>query len=400
MLRYIARQPILNTKEQTFGYELLYRAAPEKFARITNPEEAARSVLDDLLTLGLSELVHGRYLFLNCTRELLTERLVRLLPPQNVVLEILETIIPDDDLLQSCSELRSAGYSFALDDFTLTTDTLPLVDLADYIKIDFRSLPLDACRDLVHQFRQSIGFVAEKIETRSEYAAAHQMGCTYFQGYFFAEPALLTVRQIPTIYANYVRLLAATCKPGFDFFALEEIIKSDVSLSYKLLRFLNSAAFCMHSQVTSLRQALVILGEDAIRRWVCVSAVATAAKGKAPELLRTALLRAHFCELLATATRCNAYHAFLVGLFSLLDALLETPLEQILANVELPTEAHEALLGHASPLHELLNFVCGYVKGDWDLVDSRSTKLSISGQDITRAYLETVHSVDSLMSLV
>jgi EAL and modified HD-GYP domain-containing signal transduction protein len=400
MLRYIARQPILDSKQQTFGYELLYRAAREDFARISDPEGASRRVLDDLLMLGIDELTRGRHVFLNCTQEVLTQRLVELLPTKNLVLEVLETIVADHDLVQSCAELKAAGYSLALDDFVPNANTLPLVEFVDYIKIDFRALTADQCRELVHRFGNKIQFVAEKIETHAEYASARAMGCTLFQGYSFAEPALLTVRQIPSMYTNYVRLLAATCKPNFDFFAVEAIIKTDVALCYKLLRFLNSAAFCLGSDITSLRQALVILGENAIRRWVCVSAAATAAKGKPAELLTLALLRARFCELLAGNARCNPYHGFMVGLFSLISALLDMPLENILTHVELPTEAHEALLGQPCRLRALLDFVGSYLDGDWDAVTAKSAKLEVSQQQVTSCYLEAARSADSLMAIV
>src|SRR4051812_4910474 len=231
MLRYIARQPILDTRQQTFGYELLYRAAAEDFARISDPNEAARRTLDDLLTVGVQDLSRGRQVFLNCTHELLAQGLVKLLPTQNVVLEILETVIPDHDLLQSCAELKAAGYKLALDDFIPGPNTLPLVKFADYIKLDFRLMPLDECGALVRQFGKEVEFLAEKVETSDEFAAARAMGCKYFQGYFFARPALLTMRQIPPMYANYIRLLDATCKADFNFAEIEDIIKTDVALS-------------------------------------------------------------------------------------------------------------------------------------------------------------------------
>ena len=400
MLRYIARQPILNATEETFGYELLYRAAAESFARISDPEQAARSVLDDLLTLGIRELARGRHAFLNCTQELLSRRLVKLLPTSHVVLEILETIIPDHDLLQSCSELKAAGYTLALDDFLPGSNTLPLVEFADYIKIDFRALGVAECRELVHQFGRKVDFVAEKIETRAEYAAAQEMGCTLFQGYFFSEPALLTVRNIPGIDANYIRLLAATCKSDFDFSEIEAIIKSDVALSYKLLRFLNSAAFCLRSNINSMRQGLVILGENAIRRWVAVSAAATAAKDKPPELLSTALLRARFCELLAVSAKCNPYRGFVVGLFSLIGALLDMPLEDVLAQVVLPDETQAALLGQPGRLRTLLDLVRAYIEGDLRVMGAKASELDVLQPQVTSCYLEAVRAVDSLMTVM
>lgn len=397
MLRYIARQPILNTQEQTFGYEVLYRAAAEDFARIADQDDASRSVLDDLLTLGLEELGGGRRLFLNCTHELLTRRLVKLLPPEKVILEILETVVPDDELLRSCVALREAGYRLALDDFVPNDWTLPLVPYAQYIKLDFQALPLEECRAVLHAFGSAVEFVAEKVETRGEYAEARAIGCSLFQGYFFAKPALLTLQQIPTLYANYLRLLAATCKADFGFGEVEEIIKSDVALSYKLLRFLNSAAFAMRSAITSLRQALLLLGENAIRRWVAVSATATAAEGKPPELFNAALLRARFCELLAPGAQCNSYHAFLVGLFSCMEAVLEMPLGQILAHVEVPPEVTEALLDNRGRLHALFELVCAYLGGEAELVAVNA--LRIPEAQITSCYLQAMRSVDALTAV-
>ena len=395
MLRYIARQPILDAEAQTFGYELLYRAAEEDFARISNQNDAARSVVDDLLTLGLEELGRGKRLFLNCTQDLLTQRTVELLPAKNVVLEVLENVVPDFDLLHSCSELKDAGYSLALDDFIPNPEARTLVPYADFIKLDFRAMPFEECGALVREFGEQVKFVAEKIETREEFTAAREMGCSLFQGYFFARPAVMQVRQIPTLYANYVRLLAATCKEAFEFHEIEQIIKSDVALSYKLLRYLNSAAFCLRSQITSLQQALVLLGENAIRRWVCVSATATAAQGKTPELLTTALLRARFCELLALNARCNPYHAFLVGLFSCMDALLEMPLESVLINVELPCEVRDTLYGVPGRLQCLFRMAADYLGGKWEAVRG----LGIPEPQIASCYLEAVRFVDALTAL-
>ncbi|HEY3929694.1 MAG TPA: HDOD domain-containing protein [Candidatus Koribacter sp.] len=399
MLRYIARQPILNASEQTFGYELLYRAGAENFARITNQNDAARRVLDDLLTLGIGELARGTRVFLNCTNDLVSENLVTLLPTENVVLELLETVVPDHDLLRSCAELKAGGYSIALDDFVPTPNTLPLVEFADFIKVDFRALAVEECSALVQQFGSRIKFVAEKVETRAEFASAHEMGCLYFQGYFFAQPTLLAVKHIPALYASYLRLLAATCTPDFDFAEIEAIIKADVSLCYKLLRYLNSAAFCLHSAITSLRQALVILGENAIRRWVCVSAAATAASGKPPELLTATLLRARFCELLAVFAHCDPYNAFLVGLFSLMETLLDMPLSQVLANVQFPGETRHTLLGANNRLRSLFEMVCAYIRGDWNTMSARSQDLALSHQQITSCYLEAVRSVDAIMAV-
>lgn len=399
MLRYVARQPILTASEATFAYELLFRAGNENFARIDDPEAASRSVLADVITYGVGELARGRRVFLNCTREVLTEGLVTLIPKQEAVLEILETVSADEAFVRSCGELKAAGYKLALDDFVPNAGTLPLVPLADYIKLDFRQTSIDDCRAFTSAYRNKAEFIAEKVETRDDYMAASEMGCTLFQGYFFAQPSLISFHDLAPTKLSRVRLLAATCKPDFDFAEVESIIKEDVALSYKLLRYLNSAAFCLRSNITSLRQALVLLGEHAIRRWVCVSAAVAAGTGMASELVTTALLRARLCELLASSARCNPYRSFVVGLFSLLGMLFDVPMQYLLDHVELPAESREALLGQPGRLRQLFELVCAYIHGDWVSMVDRCGDLEVSLEWVTSCYVEAVKSVDLLMAM-
>lgn len=400
MLRYIARQPILGKNERTFAYELLYRAANEGFARIDNPEQASRSVLDDLVTLGFDELAAGHKVFLNCTHDLLAAGHVKLLPSDKVVVEVLETVEPDDAVLSGCRELKKHGFQIALDDFVLNDASKAFIEFADYIKIDFRATDPDSCARIVDRYGRTIQFLAEKVETREEYNAAVEMGYSFFQGYYFAKPAVMEYKQISPLRVNYVRLLAAICKEDLNFVEIEGILKSDVALCYKLLRYLNSAAFCLYSKITSLKQALTLLGENAIRRWVSVSAVVAVGEGKTTELMMAALLRARFCELLAGPARCSGYEAFLVGLFSLMDALLDMPLEKAIAQVDLPPEAQKALLGNPCRLRELFDLALAYCNADWPAFQQRSDALHISADRVSSDYLQALRWINSIASLI
>ena len=209
MARYIARQAIFNTKSQALGYEFLYRAKAENFARITDPEYASLSVLNDLATVGIEELAGGCKVFLNCTHDLLVKGSVRRLPSKNIVVEIVETTQPDRKLLRSCAELKAEGFAIALDDFVPNELTKPLLEFADYIKIDFRSTPLHECERILQRYAKTTQFVAEKIETQAECEAAQAMGYSLFQGFFLAEPELLELTEILLNRINPVPAFAA-----------------------------------------------------------------------------------------------------------------------------------------------------------------------------------------------
>jgi c-di-GMP-related signal transduction protein len=209
MARYIARQAIFNAKSQVLGYEFLYRAKAENFARIADPEHASLSVLNDLLSVGIEKLAGRRKVFVNCTRDLLVKGSVRPLPSKNVVIEIVETTQPDRKLLRSCAELKADGYAIALDDFVPNELTKPLLEFADYIKIDFRATPLHECERIVQRYAKTIRPIAEKVETQAECEAAWAMGCSLVQGFFFAQPELLELTEISLNRVNPLPTFAA-----------------------------------------------------------------------------------------------------------------------------------------------------------------------------------------------
>src|ERR1022692_737937 len=205
--RFVARQPILDRSQNVFGYELLFRNGVEDYFN-ADPELAARSTLDSSLLYGINMLCDRRRAFVNCTREVLFKDLITLLPPHQTVAEILETVEPEDRVIAACRRLKAAGYLIALDDFAPDDPRMPLCEFADIIKIDIQATSAEQRADMVHFLRSPLcKMLAEKVETLAEYHQARDMGFTYFQGYFFCRPEILSSHEVPASRLNYLRLL-------------------------------------------------------------------------------------------------------------------------------------------------------------------------------------------------
>lgn len=363
-LRYLARQPILDRQERVFGYELLFRGGPETLWSAVNSDRASLSTMDYSLVFGTGTLTGGKRAFINCTRELLVDGLVTLLPPDSTVLEILEDVEPEPEVIKACHRLRSLGYILAMDDFDAEDMDSAFLDLATYIKVDLRATSRNDQATIAQRLsRRGLILIAEKVETRDEFEFASGVGYQFFQGYFFCKPTIVSTHEIPSVQRNQLRLLQAASDPTLDLHALEQIIRPDVSLCYRLLRYLNSAAFGLYP-VRSIHHALTLLGEREIRKWIALVSAAMLAKSKTPELARMAIVRAKFCETYAASDQRENY--FLAGLFSLLDAMLERPMEQLVGDLPIPDECRAALLGNRNRLFELLQLCELCEKGEFD----------------------------------
>ncbi|HEY3769533.1 MAG TPA: HDOD domain-containing protein [Candidatus Angelobacter sp.] len=398
-MKYLARQPILDTEEQTAGYELLYRAAAEPFARISDIEIASRSVLEQILVLGCRELSGGNRLFINCSGEVLAREYISVFPPSDVVVEILESVEPTPAVIAACGQLKRSGFTIALDDFTPSEKTLPLLPFADIIKVDFRSTTELERADIVRAYCGKTIALAEKVETRAEYKSALQMGFKLFQGYFFCEPVLLVNRQLSPMKMNYLRLMEQTAHPEIDFLQVENIIKVDPALCFRMLRYLNSYAFCLRTPINSIRHALTLLGEHQVRRWIAVACVSAAADNSSPAQLSSALMRARLGELLAPRVGCKGYELFLLGLFSMMDTILGIPLEQLLTKIKVPLETQRALLGEHNQLRDILDLISAYDRGKWNKTHALCEKLNIEHEVLADDYIQAVQWVDLILGM-
>lgn len=381
---------------QVHAYELLYRSssACNEFGNTDGDTASMYVIADSILAIGLDRLLSGQRAFINFGRNLLVDELPSLLPPDTVVIEVLESVEPDPDVLASCRRLRGMGYTIALDDFVWDPKFEPLLELADIVKVDVRSTSRREqerlCRDCGSR---GLAMLAEKVETREEFEWTHQAGYQYFQGYFFAKPALLSGRAIQPSTLACLQLLTELQHPGLDFKALESLIRKDVALSHKLFSYVNSAQIGGSTPIDSIRRALVQLGEEGIRRWVLLAALPRLAADKPLEIVTCALIRARLCESVAQLMgQPQNPLVHLTGLFSVLDGLLGLPLDEALGRIGLSdSPVGQTLLGTGSErdiLPKIYNLVRSYEAARWDAVEAAAGKTGITPAELCSAYVE------------
>lgn len=332
----IARQPILTEDEKVCGYELLLRESPEENPLACDIESAIRATIDTLLVIGLDVLCDGRPAFINCTREMLLKEHIKLLPSDQVVVEIRETVAADDSVVEACQQLKQEGYAIALDNFMPGDARESLAPCANFIKVDHKKVSLEQCSALIKQYGQeSCRMVAQRVETRQDFSLVRKTGFTQFQGYFFREPERMRARQIPANQAVYLRLLQAISKPEMDLVEVEDLIKREAGLCYRLLRYLNSPALGLSTSVQSIRHALALLGEREASRWIRMAATLVMGQEKSSDLVLSSLVRARFCELIAPKVSHGKSDLFLLGMLSLRDAILEVPMGVVMEGIPL-----------------------------------------------------------------
>jgi c-di-GMP-related signal transduction protein len=393
--RYLGRQPILDSHSRLFAYELLFRSGTAD-AFSGDPEQATREVVDHWLML-IPEPEEA-LAFVNCTRQALMDGTANLLPPANTVLEILETIEPDAELIERCRSLKAEGYRIALDDFVPDPAWAPLVEFADFIKIDFRNSDVKERQEIYRMARRGPArLLAEKVETEEEMRLGLSEGCSLFQGYFFSRPVILTSRAVPQNHLVYVSLLAALQKIPADIRELERLVLSDTSLCYRILRLANSAIHGHRGTVTTVRGALIMVGDDAVRRMVTVALAGVLAEERSEALVSMALARGRFCELLAPALSLAPQQLYLIGMLSLLDVLLVTPMTRILQALPLAEEMKAALLREASPFGPALDLVRSLESCDWAACERLRQSLSLSESSTSALYVESLRWASSMV---
>jgi c-di-GMP-related signal transduction protein len=388
---FVARQPVLTTDEKVFGYELLFRDGVQDFFRHTDADEASRSTLNTSMLMGLDVLCDGRRALINCTRDILLADYVTLLPSAQTIVEILETVPADDLVVAACRRLKEGGYLIALDDFPVNDPRESLTGLADIIKVDLRQTSAADAAAMVKRYGTSrCRMLAEKVETREEFVAAKRAGFVYFQGYFFRKPETLKVHEIPANRLAYLRMLQTVSRPELDVREIENAIKGEASLCYRLLRYLNSATFGFSTEIHSVRHALSILGEREVRRWIRLVATLGAGQNRTSELVLSALVRARFCELLSPSIEHGESDLFLMGLLSMMDTILEMPMNQVLDNVPIDKESKAVLLGEASRLQLLYQLMLAQESGAWQSTKDLSSQIQVSESEVAQIYWQSM----------
>lgn len=391
---YLARQPILDRQQNVYGYELLFRSGLQNFYDHTNGDSATSTVLShSFFSIGIEEVTRGKMAFINFTRNLLLNEIVTLFPKEQMAVEIVDSNAPDKELVATCEKLKRLDYKLVLDDFVFKPQFEPLLDLVDIVKINFLTTHFEEKQEAVARLStKNIDFLAKKVETQADFDLAVNLGYSYFQGYFFSKPAIITGRNIPAYKMNHLRILQSIHQPKLDYDRLERIFRQDVALSFKLLTYLNSAFFGLQAQIKSIRHALHMLGLQEAKKWLTLIAMSSMGKNKSEELVVSSLFRANLCEMLAPLVGIpeHAEELFLVGLFSMIDAFLDQPMPQVLKHLPLSDEVKYALLGEPGTYFDVLSLVIAYEKGDWNRVYDVLSCFQGVGSKLPELFIKTI----------
>lgn len=363
----VARQPIFNTRLDVVGYELLFRSGALDRAEVLDNDGATATVMMSSLTeFGVERLVGTTAAWINVSREFILGGYAALLPGQLFVLELLEDQLIDAELVRAIQELTDMGYLFALDDFAYEASLEPLIDLASYVKLDLRASGEAGFAQAVERLSdRGVTLLAEKLETYEEHRLAASLGCELFQGYFYCRPQTIRGARVDADRLSLLKLLAVLQDPVVELEDLDHAIGSDPRLGYRLLRYMNSAFFGLACEVRSIRQAVALLGIDNLKRWATLNLFAMV-DGKPGELTRTALTRARFCELAGAGFETGVRgELFTVGLLSVIDALLDLPLPEVLQELPLAGDLADALLDQRGPYGDALRAVIALETGDY-----------------------------------
>jgi EAL and modified HD-GYP domain-containing signal transduction protein len=397
---FVARQPIFDRQNEVVAYELLFRGSRANHYTGTDADSASFTTLNNALHLiGLDALTGGRRAFINFTRRLLIEEAYTLLPPSIGVIELLENVEPDKPVVDACRRAKEAGYTLALDDFVFGEQYRELLTLADIVKIDYLNTS-EAERERWGKLAQhyNVDLLAEKVETHETLQHAHRFGYSLFQGYFFCRPEVHEAVDLQAGHNSYLRFLQELNTPELDYDRLEEVIKQDTSLCYKLLRYLNSAALGLRQKVTSIHQGLALMGEQPLRKWGSLVALTGLAENKPAELITSCLVRARFCEQLADATSQGHRRdeLFIMGLVSRLNAVMNRPIRELLEQLPLEDEVRDALLGRRTGLGRIYNLVRACERGDWDRVIALSDQLELDHDHVAHQYRQALEWADQV----
>lgn len=401
MEMFIARQPIFNAHLRLFGYELLYRGTEARNLQTSSADQATTSVLTStFLTEGIDKISESRPCFINFTANLLLQNIASSFPRTQVVVEILEDVPPTPGIIKVCRELKQAGYTLALDDFIYDPSLEPLLELADIVKFDCLLTPVDTLLPTLKKLqRHQLKYLAEKIETRAEFEQARKLGFSYFQGYFFRRPERIGIREIAGSKLSLVNLLAEVNRKQTTVSRLETIIKNDVAISYKLLRYINSSYFYRLHKIDSVSHAITYLGGREMRRFVTLVIISELATDKPQELVRLALVRARFLELLMlkSAAPEKEDELFLLGLFSLLDAMLDVDMEYIGSRLPLSDNLHQALVAGTGPFGPFLQALLSYEEQDRQQCLTALRRIGVAPSQVGPIYLEAIDFARSLL---
>lgn len=397
--KFIARQPIFGPDMKLYAYELLFRASQRN--GFEPNEMASQSVIvDSLMVFDMERLIGPAKAFINIDEKALRSEAAKLLDPRRVVIEVLEHVEPTEDIVAACRDLHHRGYELAIDDFVGNQKWQPLIPLVRFLKVDFRGCGERTQGVIAEQYLpRGISLLAEKVETEAELTRSKHLGYTYFQGFFFCRPTLLTDHDIPAEKTVCMRILKETACPEINIHKVEELMRQDTSLIYKLLRYLNSPLLGRSGEVRDIPQAVRLLGENEFRRWVSIVAIVSLGSGKPIELARTAVLRGYFCEQVAEVSgrSAEASELFLMGLLSVADALLDRPMNKLLEDLPVTEEIAVPLRGGENDLRGIYDLMVAYERGTWNAVTKAARRVNVEEAILPECYMRATEKASMLV---
>lgn len=393
---FIARQPIYDTKKGVMGYELLYRNNAINEAHFSDADQAScETILNSFMHIGIDNIAGSALAFINLPREFVINDSLTPMFKEQAVLEVLEDIQPDEETIRGIKRLKASGYRIALDDFIYREELVPFIILADFIKIDVHNLSQKAIEEQVKHLKPyTTKLIAEKVETHEMHKFCYELGFEYFQGFFFCYPEVLKRKSLPSNKVVILNIINKLQDPNISSDELETILVQDITLSYKLLRYINSASFSLRREVDSIKDAIVLLGINNLKSWTSLILMSKVITGKPNELIVIGMIRGKMCELLA-----EKYHPefkdqmFIIGLFSVLDAIMDQSLIDLLDTVILSMSVKLALLDKSGVPGEIYNQVLQYEKCSWDELDASV----IDAEAYIQSYLSAVDWADKSM---
>lgn len=399
----LARQPIFDADLHVIGYELLYRSNEDSTSYDgSDPDQASSEMVMAGLDAGIKMLAENRLAFINFTEKLILSEAATILPASNLVVEILESTSSNDEVLHSCRKLKRQGYTLSLDDFIYSKESAAFLELADIVKIDFLNRDMEDIKrdvEIIARFPH-IRLLAEKVETREVFELAKGLNFAYFQGYFFSKPVIFSKKKLTPVRANQLRLIRYAMDPMVDYKKLASVILNDAVLSYRILRLVNSAYYGLEYKVKNIRHALAILGIRNIRRYVTLLTINRMTDEKPEELIKISLIRGRVLEALAglTGMRRSRDELFMLGLFSLIDVLSDSAMEDILEKINLPHKVSQALASGEGKYTDMLNLVISYEYGDWPRATEIANRYNLSISALYGIYVQAVEWANKILA--
>ncbi len=396
---YIARQPIFDKNMNVFAYELLYRDFNDR-KNVSQSDMTEEVTINTLVNLGVDTIIDDKKAFINFTKNTVNGGLPYVFPNDILVVEILESVVPDSNFIDECNKLKSNNYILAIDDYEITYPYEEILDLVDIVKVDFSNTTTFERKAIIEKFKnKNVKLLAEKVETQEEYNESITEGYDYFQGFFFAEPTILKGENITTMNNTYIMVLSEANKEDTSFEKLEEIVKRDVAVTYNVLKLVNSPLFYSSRKISSIKEALVRIGLKEIKKWFSLMMIRDIGSNSPKEIIRISLIRAKMMEnmLLRTEYKNQASIGFLVGIFSLIDVILKNKMEDILNNLPLEDNVKNALSGDGSYLSQLLNVISFYERGEIGTLDDIIENYGFDIMDASEDYLDAINWVNKIV---